>query len=413
VGRTLNTPAGTIEWPPVTLRIARTPSRSVTFGHRAITRVHPMLDNRTAAFNPHVHGARGLFAMMIMGYHILDSERPTYPFAQHGPLHEAVLTLPFGVELFFAISGFVIIGALGRAAGLAAFLRDRIARIGPVLWASVLFMGATGVLFNRGEFATKSVEELWISLGASLLALPGVFPIWGFHTAAWSISYEFAFYLLCGCATWLNLRWGAARAALVWVPAAILLANIYPRALPFLAGVLVAHGCIERFRPLTRAPFLLLVGFMACWTTVAELGPDRHWLHATTLVAWAQDARLPLGIAGMALLILAFQGIVDGAGLFGRFLVLRPMLFLGTISYSIYMWHGPVMGGVRHVVLPRLVEDQDGTAARLLFPLVSLVIVLAVSVVSHRLLEGVASNIVRWALGARRPAAAPVRVPAE
>ncbi|MEO3472589.1 acyltransferase [Roseomonas sp. CAU 1739] len=354
----------------------------------------------TMGFNPYVHGARGLFAMMIMAYHVLDSERPTYPWAQEHPWREAALALPFGVELFFAISGFVILGALGRAPGLGSFLRDRVARIGPVLWASVLFMGAVGVVLGRREFGEKTPDELLFGLVASLFALPGVFPIWGFHAAAWSISYEFAFYLLCGGATWLIARWGSGRAALVWVPAALLLANHYPRALPFLAGVLVARGAIERFRPLARWPGVLLIAFMACWSLVAELSPDRQWLHATTLLQWAGDARLPIGLLGLALLILAFQGIVDGAGAFGRFLTMPPMLFLGTISYSLYMWHGPVMGGVRHVVMPRLVEDQDGSLARLLFPIVSLAIVIPVSLISYRVLEGTGSWLVRRALGA-------------
>ncbi len=357
------------------------------------------------AFNPHVHGARGLFAMMIMAYHVLDSERPTYPAAQQGLLREVTVALPFGVELFFAISGFVILGALARAPSLGAFLRDRVARIGPVLWASVLFMGAVGVVLGRREFGEKTPGELLAGLAASLLALPGILPVWGFHAAAWSISYEFAFYLLCGVAAWLAGRWGAGRAALVWVPAALLLANFYPRGIPFLAGVLVALGLVARCRPLTRAPGLLLVAFMGCWSLVAELGPDRHWLHATTLLEWAGDARLPIGLLGFGLLLLAFQGIVDGSGLLGRLLVTRPMLFLGTISYSLYMWHGPVMGGVRHAVMPRLVADTDGTAARILFPLVSLAIVLPVSLISQRALEVSASALLRrWLGAARRPA---------
>jgi len=361
-------------------------------------------------FNPYVHGARGLFAMMIMTYHVLDSERPTYPFAQASPWHDIAAVLPFGVELFFAISGFVILGALARAPSLAAFLRDRVARIGPVLWASVLFMGLVGIVLSRGEFGTRTPGEILRGLIASLLALPGVLPIWGFHDAAWSISYEFAFYMLCGSAVWLAGRWGTARAALVWVPAALVLANFYPRGIPFLVGVLVALGHGERLRPLTRTPGLLLAGFLACWTVVAELGPDRNWMHATTLVQWAGDARLPLGILAIGLLLLAFQGIVDGAGWLGRVLVTRPMLLLGTISYSIYMWHGPVMGGVRHVVMPRLVADTDGTMARILFPIVSLAIVLPVATISYRVLEIRGSSLVRRWLGAT-PRARVIAVP--
>jgi peptidoglycan/LPS O-acetylase OafA/YrhL len=353
------------------------------------------------AFSPHIHGARGLFALMIFAFHITQAERPTYPALNDGVVGYAVNAMPFGVELFFAISGFVILGALHRAPSAGAFLRDRVARIGPVLWASVTFMGAVGVVFAHREFGRRGADEVALGYVASLLALPGILPIWGFHEAAWSISYEFAFYILCAAAVVLQARWGAARAALVWGPAALLLANFYPRGLPFLVGVLVAQGWLVRWRGLARAPGLLLVAFLALWSVIAHLGPDWRWVHTTTLVQWAGDARLPLAVLALACLALAFQGIVDGAGWLGRFLVTRPMLFFGTISYSIYMWHGPMMGGVRHALMPMLVADRESLAAQLLFPVIAAAIVIPVSVVSHRLLEVRASAMLRQWLGAK------------
>lgn len=357
------------------------------------------------AFNPHVHGARGLFALMIFAFHITQSDRPTYHAANDGALAYAVNTMPYGVELFFAISGFVILGALHRAPSALAFLRDRVARIAPVLWAAVLFMGVVGIVVGHREFGQKTPGELLVGLVASLLALPGILPIWGYHEAAWSISYEFAFYGLCAAGVVLQARYGTLRAALVWVPAAVLLANFYPRGLPFLVGVLVARGCLVRFRPLARAPGLMLAAFLGLWSVIGLQGPDARWtMHTTTLVQWAGDARLPLGVLAMACLALGFQGLVDGAGWLGRVLVTRPMLFFGTISYSIYMWHGPVMGGVRHAVLPALVADREGLAAQLLLPLLAVAIVVPVSVVSHRVLEVRASALLRGWMGAPRRA---------
>lgn len=361
---------------------------------------------QTAAFSPHVHGARGLFALMIFVHHMLISDRPAYPLLNEGALGAVVHALPIGVELFFCISGFVIIGALGRAASPAGFLHDRIARIGPVLWSSVLIMGVAGVMFRHRDFVDRTAAELAGALVAGLVALPGIVPIWSFNPAAWSISYEFAFYILCAAAVALQARIGPARAALAWVPAAILLANFYPRGLPFLVGVLVAQGQVARLRAFVRAPGLLLCVFAVAWASTGILLPDDGAPRWTTLADWASDLRLPLGVVGLVALALGFQGIVDGTGWLARMLVTRPMLFLGTVSYSLYMWHLLVIGGVRQVVMPVLVEDRNGLAAQLLFPVITTMIVIPVSVVSHRLLEGVASaRLRRWWRASGRPVA--------
>ncbi|MHB8286435.1 MAG: hypothetical protein ACYDD1_17425, partial [Caulobacteraceae bacterium] len=71
--------------------------------------------NVVRSFNPYLHGARGLFASMIVVFHVVNSRLPTYPALSHGwPLFMA-RSLEHGVELFFGISGIVIFGALERA----------------------------------------------------------------------------------------------------------------------------------------------------------------------------------------------------------------------------------------------------------------------------------------------------------
>ena len=69
------------------------------------------------AFNPYLHGARGLFALMIVVFHVVNSGLPTFGLVSHGWPLLAQRSLEFGVELFFGISGIVIFGALQRARG--------------------------------------------------------------------------------------------------------------------------------------------------------------------------------------------------------------------------------------------------------------------------------------------------------
>jgi peptidoglycan/LPS O-acetylase OafA/YrhL len=342
-------------------------------------------------FNPHVHGARGLFAFGVFLYHVVNSGFATFPALETGPARFALGTLEYGVELFFCISGFVILGALRRAPGAGAFLRDRAIRIYPVLWASVLAMGGLGALAGAREFGRLPPGEVLALLPANLLALPGILPIWAYHPAAWSLSYEMAFYALCALAWWLRPRLGPARAAALWGPAAAVMLVLYPRAVFFVAGVLVAEGVVARRLPgvlrwFVRHPLPPLLVFLAAWGGVAALGGGRG-LGEATLLDWVGDARLPLALLAFAAATLAFQGIVDGRGLLGALLVTRPLLWLGTISYSFYLWHLPVMGAARRLMGLLGLADAAGPWAQAVFLALSLPPALLVAAVSRRLLE--------------------------
>lgn len=362
-------------------------------------------------FNLAVHGARGLFSLLVVVHHVLSSPRPVYPAFETGFGRMVMDACAYGVELFFCISGFVIIGALRRSRTPLDFLRDRVARLGPLLWTTVLFMAVLGLTFRVNRFADHDTLYMLAMLPANLMALPGIFPIFMFHEPAWSLSYEMAFYTFCAAAIWLDGRLGRF-AAVLWIPVAAMLLVEFTRAIPFLAGVLVAMGVTERLRPMARVPGLWLLVFMVSWTAVETSDPRGLFLHQVTVLDWLEDRRLPLALLAFASITLAFRGIVDGAGWLGVVLRTKPMLFLGTISFSLYMWHGIAMGFGRRMVPFLVANPVDSLSAQILFPIISIMVALPISVVSHRLLEVRATAWVRQRLRAVNGSSTAIIAPA-
>jgi len=164
----------------------------------------------------------------------------------------------------------------------------------------------------------------------------------------------------------------------------------------------VAMGALARMKRLCGAPGLWIIAFMVAWSAVAALDPAGRYLFQTTLADWATDLRLPLGVAGFVAIAMAFQGIANGAGLLGRVLTSPLLLFCGTISYSLYMWHGPALSVARRLLPLFGIADLSAPGAAVAFPLLGLGLAIPLSLASHRLLELRASTWLRRMFGAGR-----------
>ncbi|MDE2581016.1 MAG: acyltransferase [Rhodospirillales bacterium] len=360
-------------------------------------------------FNRSVHGARGLFSSAVYVFHVVNSGLPTFSLLATPLALFGLRTTEFGVEAFFCISGFVISGALRRARSPASFLTDRAIRIFPVLWATILTIGLLGFVTRLEGFAGRSVGWFLLWLPANLLALPGFFHLPLYHPAAWSLSYEAMFYLACSGGWWLASRRGRAT---FWlgVPLACLVLALYPRAIYFLAGVIVAEGLIDGrwAAPFTRYPVAMLLAFLACWRGVQLLSRPTP-LTMSTMFEWTHDMRLPLAVLAFAAATFGLAGLASGRGLFGRFLRLPVMQYLGTISYSFYLWHPIVMAGVKHEMMVTGVVRAVGPGAQAVFFVLALPPSLIVAHYSQIVLERGAG---RW-LRARLHHPAPLVVRAQ
>ena len=336
-------------------------------------------------FNATLHGARGLLALLVVLFHVAQSGVPGFAAQSAGLGQAALVSLQFGVEIFFCISGYIVTGALCRAATPARFVIDRAIRILPVLWVTLAVIIPLGLVTHQSQIAQVPLLDLAWILPVNLLALAGMVPVPVLHLAAWSLSYELTFYAIAAVLWWLpeNQKFGRfctcalATGLTIW----------HPRAIFFLVGVLVARTDLTRPRilaTLAKAPGLTLIAFMAVWYAV-QFGGGANG--DATAIDWLREGRLSLAIMGVSLAVIAFAGIVAGEGTLGR--VLRAPLFtrLGTISYSLYLWHLVVIAAAKRLMAMSGLTAMSGHFAQLVLLGLSLPLSLAVAYVSTRLIE--------------------------
>ena len=333
-------------------------------------------------FNPYLHGARGLFAFMILLFHIVNSRLPTFALLTQGPMLFLLRTLEYGVELFFAVSGIVIVGALSRARGPLIFAIERATRIYPVLWVTVIIVaGIAGMEHVQG----RELPSPWV-LTENMLGFPPLLPGPLIHPAAWSLSYELCFYGFCALAWTLRRRLGI-WAFLLVVPAAAYLLGVHLRAVLMPVGMAVA-ALLARRPGLSRyafAPGLGLLAFLVAWG--AFCGRYHDDIIDRNVLDLGFGVSSLLVIAAVVSATFAFTGILGGRGVFSRVLRTAPFQFLGGISYSLYLWHPILLAACKHFMYATHIPEKVGSSSQLIFLALTLPPSLAVGWASQQLLE--------------------------
>ncbi|MDB5998312.1 MAG: hypothetical protein JWP52_11 [Rhizobacter sp.] len=350
---------------------------------------------RPANYSPTINGFRGICVAMVFLHHVGNSGLP--PVADPASFwqtfaHASFMSFRYGVELFFMISGYVILNSLRRHATIGGFLRDRVLRIFPV-WlpvAVLLVIASTAVARHGFEVAPLS-RWLVVSV-ANVLLIPPLWPMQLAHPASWSLTYEWVFYLASALAAFLWRRPGTqVLAKVAWGVGVVALIVCFPRALYFLPGVLVALAP-QWVRGVQRAPALAYVSL-----------PLFLWAWYSTDIQYAEyDKPLWAFIqaghgAGVVVAFLAathlFASVVAprprGLGV----LCTRAVQHLGTISYSFYLVHPLVMSAVKFVLLKLMPQAHGSWTATLVFTLVSAPIAWALSYASWLWLE---QRLARW-----------------
>jgi len=356
-----------------------------------INRLSATLDDRLAAvsFDPdygRVHSLDGLRAVSVL-----------LVVAAHFGL-DGVVPGGLGVTTFFFISGFIITRLLlaetsqHGAVDLRAFYLRRFWRLWPAIAASILGMLIIGAMFG----------ELWAPIGDIVSSLLFFQNYWGALYLTqnplgihWSLAVEFHFYLFWPLALFILL----ARPKLaVPLSAALLVACLLHRVWLVLAMDLggVSRGVTElwtyqlshlRADSLLFGCLLALVAFDQRWRHVlTKIAHQRSiWIGAvvllTTLLVRDDFFRLTVrySIQGMALFLI-FTGVLfaEKGGIVRRLLNLRIMVWLGTISFSIYLWHK---------LMRRMVDQLTGLGESLSVALIAGALTLLIAWLSYRYVE--------------------------
>jgi peptidoglycan/LPS O-acetylase OafA/YrhL len=312
---------------------------------------------------------RGIAALMVVLYHYTV----TYDSAFG---HKADLWFSFGigshgVELFFLISGFVILMTLDRVRGAEDFALARASRLFPTYWLSVLFTAAAVTVFALPGYDVTPIQVL-VNL-TMLQTFVGVENVDGVY---WTMAVELAFYgwMLVVLAAGLLPR--IERVLSVWliaVGAAVIVFVALQASLPWglATALLLYHGHL----------FVAGMLFYRMRTSPSRVALT---LIVVTLAIEALFRPSSIGIVGAWYLVLVLLQL----GRLG-FLNRPPLLFPGTISYPLYLLHE----NIGFIVIRQLYAwGLDHTLALIFIPL-ALSIALATAV--HFAVEVPAQRAVR------------------
>lgn len=303
-------------------------------------------------YRPEIDGLRAIAVLSVLIYHIA----PT------------VLVGGFiGVDIFFVISGYLITSIILREHGASSFsfsrfYTRRIRRILPAVWPVIYLSAVAAILLFPDE---KLLDAFWSSISSALFFANhyfaskfGYFNSPGDHTLLlhlWSLSVEEQFYLLwpvlflcvlkidvsnktriavfCGCALFsffgAHLMSGTGRYE-----------NFAFYLLPPRAGELLL-GCILSFylyfHPNSRRYRVL--GFIGVGFITYSLTTISH------------DSRFPGFVTIIPSLgtVFVLSQFSDDDFVYRKVLSHRVMVYLGKISYSLYLWHWPLLALPRYL----------------------------------------------------------------
>lgn len=318
-----------------------------------------------------------------------------------------------GVDLFLVLSGFLITRLLLRAQGdrsayLKSFYARRSLRIWPLYYLTLALTLAVAYLegwhVERFDVLRSALflqfTDLYSEYAGAAALVQDYIP---FFSHSWSVAVEEQFYV-------------------VW-PLTVLLLRRWPRTLPGVAGVLLVAGLglrtlgVTPLLLLTRVDGLVLGAFLA-WTVqrIEERPAAERARHLRTIarvatvtgvpiVAWyvltGYAARVPatpastdlhpLVVTGFALAALGVIAslTIDEPTRLKRFLSRGSLVYLGGLSYGIYLLHPLVLHGSRTAFGDAALAGID------LGPVVALPASVAVAHLSMVFVEGPALQLKR------------------
>jgi peptidoglycan/LPS O-acetylase OafA/YrhL len=333
-------------------------------------------------------GIRGVAALLVVLCHLV----PSVNFTRRSYLM---------VDLFFVLSGFIISYVYSDLRGTVSFFRARFARIYPLhvfalLAQTVVAFGMIAQMMLAGLPYTPLTSRDLLNWILQLFLIQSWVPNYlAWNIQSWSISAEMFAYLLFPLLIFWRVR----------SPRTMSMA-ILGFSIAFYVYVAVAMADMNIVSGL--APFRCFAGFglgmLVYFNRSRELSP--RILSSIQLVALGAALCVLCWKISDPLIVPAFALLVwstwTDQGLVSAFLSSRSLQWLGDISYSIYLLHLPVFLGFYFFVWAHLTRRFHIPAEHTLCIGLSLVLILCISSLTYKYIEGPARRYLSRRLEVRK-----------
>ncbi len=279
---------------------------------------------------------RGIAACMVMFFHFNLTNQAEFVGVQN-TIHEIGKRGYIGVEIFFCISGFVLLFALIKAKyevkDFGNFFLRRVVRIEPPYIIAVLLIVALNLLRNSTQTSNNvdlSITNILMHFGyINMFTGKWLSPVF------WTLGIEFTFYIFIGLSFSMVVKNSLTRAIVFGL---FFISTFFTdwHFLPFYSGyfVLGMVACLFYLKMVSRPEFFLYTILSAIFILLSF---DNVIVNGFSAIKLHDDAVIKLLVSAIAV-VLFFQKLK-----FNFFFYL-----LGLVSYSIYLLHTII--GTRFII---------------------------------------------------------------
>jgi len=288
-----------------------------------------------------VDSLRGIAALSVALFHL--SWASFKDFEHTGVLEDIGLVLQWGylgVPIFFVISGFVIAATIKPQEVtfhyIGKFFIKRAIRLDPPYWLSMA-LDISLVFFTIHVFHIASNMPSFNTVLAHIFYLQGLLGIRNIAAMYWTLCLEVQFYLFL---------------SLIFAIANKLFAALGKDAAPkyFIVGTLLTTlitSLLIASNQIENLAHMFILGAMCYWATIAKKVPSKIFFvycAAVSLVFFAKkniDFKIAIeSLVGIATAVLLFAAAAKNK--MSTWLNSRVLLYFGSISYSLYLFHAIV-----------------------------------------------------------------------
>lgn len=367
---------------------------------------------------PALDGVRGLAILMVFLFHMRPSNGKS---AITDAWNSLLSPLWCGVDLFFVLSGFLITGILLSTRDHKHYFRNfyarRTLRIFPLyfgvligLFVLIPLAGKLPIPQLQKLISGEYYQQLWNHQVWLWLYIQNFLQAKGSHQLPglghfWSLAIEEQFYLV-----WPFLVYALSERRMIAMSVAIVLMGIPLRWFLFTQGFdawAIRHLTYARIDSLAAGACVVLAVRNLSRDTNRKLvvGLIAGSVVGLSVLTWkvpgVSTNTFEVTVWGYTLFSLFFSGVILAVaqelipGGLLKLLTSRTLIFFGTLSYGIYVFHWPIIHGVHALVgrLPKSFVTGMPLASHVLECVLSLGISLGVSILSWRLYE---SKVLGW-----------------